>query len=74
MVKIYVKSTETMKRKIYMRGTTIKSFCEEIDMNFTYFSSMVNGNRPIGAANAKKIANALDVEMDELFDFRVPVK
>lgn len=74
MVKVYVKDTEKIKTEVYKRGITLKQFAADCSISFNYFSAVINGHKAIGAANAKKIADALDVKMDELFDFRVPVK
>ena len=49
------------------RGYSQEKFALKIDMDRTYYSSVESGKRNISLRNIKKIADGLDVSLEELF-------
>lgn len=49
------------------RGYSQEKFALKIDMDRTYYSSVEAGKRNISLKNIKKIADGLDVSLEELF-------
>ncbi|MBT8817445.1 helix-turn-helix domain-containing protein [Lactobacillus delbrueckii subsp. bulgaricus] len=49
------------------RGLSQEKFALKIDMDRTYYASVEAGKRNISLKNIKKIADGLDVTLEELF-------
>lgn len=49
------------------KGLSQERFALMIDMDRTYFSSVEAGKRNVAIRNINKIANGLDVSLEELF-------
>lgn len=49
------------------RGYSQEKFALKIDMDRTYYASVEAGKRNISLKNIKKIADGLDVSLEELF-------
>ncbi len=49
------------------RGLSQEKFALKIDMDRTYYASVEAGKRNISLRNIKKIADGLDVTLEELF-------
>lgn len=58
------------KRIKYLRlekGLSQEKFALKIDMDRTYYASVEAGKRNISLKNIKKIADGLEISLDELF-------
>ena len=51
------------------KGLSQMKLAEIIDMNFNYIGQIERGNANVTIDTIKLIANALDVEVKDLFDF-----
>lgn len=49
------------------RGYSQEKFALKIDMDRTYYASVEAGKRNISLKNIKKIADGLDISLEELF-------
>lgn len=49
------------------RGLSQEKFALSIDMDRTYYASVESGKRNISIKNIEKIANGLNVSLEELF-------
>lgn len=49
------------------KGLSQEKFALSIDMDRTYYASVESGKRNISLNNIEKIANGLDVSLEELF-------
>lgn len=49
------------------KGISQEKFALSIDMDRTYFASVESGKRNISINNIQKIANGLDITLEELF-------
>lgn len=49
------------------KGISQEKFALSIDMDRTYYASVENGKRNISIINIQKIANGLEITLEELF-------
>lgn len=49
------------------KGMSQEKFALSIDMDRTYFASVESGKRNISIVNIEKIANGLNISLEELF-------
>lgn len=52
-----------------LRGLSQMKLAEKVDMSFNYIGQIERGEANVTINTMKKIADALDVELKELFDF-----
>lgn len=50
-----------------LKGISQEKFALSIEMDRTYYASVESGNRNISIINIQKIANGLDITLEELF-------
>ena len=67
-MKIYIKDTNTTKRAIYESGVNFEQFAEQVGMNVSYLSQVLNRRVSVSIKMARRIAEALDVEIRDVFD------
>lgn len=64
---ITVRFGERIKKLRLNKGISQEKFAISIDMDRTYYASVENGKRNISIVNIEKIAQGLDVSLEELF-------
>ena len=67
-MKIYIKDTNATKRAIYESGVNFEQFAEQVGMNVSYLSQVLNRRVSVSIKMARRIAEALDVEIRDVFD------
>jgi len=67
-MKIYIKDTTATKRAIYESGVNFEQFAEQVGMNVSYLSQVLNRRVSVSIKMARRIAEALDVEIRDVFD------
>jgi DNA-binding XRE family transcriptional regulator len=66
-MKINLKDSNEFKMMIARKGYSQRTFAENIDMSYVYLNQIINNQlNPSGKA-AKKIADALSLEFDDIF-------
>lgn len=65
---IYIKNNY-LKKSMFLKGYNLSQLAVEIDVSLSYMSLIMNGKRNPSAKLAKKIAEILEVEIEELFIF-----
>lgn len=64
---IPVRFGERIKQLRLSKGISQEKFALSIDMDRTYYASVESGKRNISIINIQKIANGLDITLEELF-------
>ena len=64
---ITTKLGERIKKIRLSKGISQEKFALSIEMDRTYFASVENGKRNISIINIEKIANGLEISLEELF-------
>ena len=67
-MKIYIKDTAETKRAIYESGINFEQFADKVGMNVSYLSQVLNRRVSVSIKMARRIAEALDVEIRDVFD------
>ncbi|KKK34706.1 hypothetical protein WN59_06655 [Salinicoccus sediminis] len=62
-----------VRKEISLSGHNIKSFAGSIDVSYTYMSNILNGRACSGLV-AKRIAEALDVEISDIFEVKESIR
>lgn len=57
------------KRLMFVKGFNVSSFADEIGVGISYLSQILNSKKTPSPKLAKKIAETLEVEIEELFIF-----
>ncbi len=65
---IYIKNNY-LKKVMFLKGYNLSQLAIETDVSLSYMSMIMNGKRNPSAKLAKKIAEILDVRIEELFIF-----
>lgn len=64
---VIIKDVEKMKQMVVIQGFSQRSFAKHIGISHVQIGNMLNGKRNPSPHTAKKIADALDMEFDDLF-------
>lgn len=64
---ITTKLGERMKQIRLSKGISQEKFALSIEMDRTYYASVESGKRNISIINIEKIANGLEISLEELF-------
>ncbi|OFN40847.1 helix-turn-helix domain-containing protein [Staphylococcus sp. HMSC069E10] len=59
----------TFKQAMFLKGYNLSDLSKELGIGISYLSAIVNGKKTPSPKLAKNIANALDVEIKDLFYF-----
>lgn len=66
-MKIHLRDSHNFKMMIARNGYSQRTFAENIEMSYVYLNQIINNQlNPSGKA-AKKIADALNLEFDDIF-------
>lgn len=57
------------KKLMFIKGFNVSSLADEVGVGISYISQILNGKRSPSPKLAKKIAETLEVEIEELFIF-----
>lgn len=57
------------KKLMFIKGFNVTSFAEEVGVGVSYLSQILNGKKTPRPKLAKKIAETLEVEIEEVFSF-----
>lgn len=66
-MKITVKDTVEFQKIIMMVGHSIRSLAKESELSHGYVSQIISGDRHPGPKTAKKLAETLNKEFDDIF-------
>lgn len=66
-MKIMIRDVALLNELILKKGFTQRSFGREIEISPAYSNQVLSGKRNPGPKIAKKIADTLEVEFDEIF-------
>ncbi|PTH57677.1 helix-turn-helix domain-containing protein [Staphylococcus agnetis] len=67
MFKVYVKRND-LKKAMFIKGLNLSTLAIKAELSSTYLSQIVNGKKTPSPKLAKKIADALDVEIEDVFE------
>lgn len=70
-MKIYIKDSAATKRAIYELGINFEQFADKVGMNVSYLSQVLNRRVSVRVTMARRIAEALDADIKEVFTFEV---
>ncbi|MDW3910372.1 MULTISPECIES: helix-turn-helix transcriptional regulator [Staphylococcus] len=70
---IYIKN-HYLKKIMFLKGYNLSQLAIDTDVSLSYMSLIINGKRNPSAKLAKKIAEILEVEIEDLFIFEDEVK
>lgn len=70
---IYIKN-HYLKKIMFLKGYNLSQLAIDTDVSLSYMSLIINGKRNPSAKLAKKIAEILEVEIEDLFIFEEEVK
>ena len=59
----------SFKKAMFLKGYNLSDLSKELGIGISYLSSIANGKRTASPKLTKNIANALDVEIKDLFYF-----
>lgn len=65
---------EEINRLMFINGLMVKDLAAKVGISSTYMSSVMNANVPISPKLAKKMANALNVSIEDLFEVEIKTK
>ncbi|WP_017464906.1 helix-turn-helix domain-containing protein [Staphylococcus epidermidis] len=60
---------KSFKKAMFLKGYNLSDLSKELGIGISYLSSITNGKKIPSPKLAKNIANALDVEIKDLFHF-----
>ncbi|MCE5023389.1 helix-turn-helix domain-containing protein [Staphylococcus simulans] len=60
-----------VKKAMFIKGLNLSDLSRETEVGISYLSQIVNGKKVPSPKLAKKIANALDVEIEDIFEFEL---
>lgn len=66
---VYLDNQKT-KKLMFIKGFNVSSFAAEVGVGISYISQILNGKRSPSPKLAKKIAETLEVEIEDLFIFK----
>lgn len=58
------------KKLMFIKGFNVSSFADEVGVGISYISQIMNGKKSPSPKLAKKIAETLEVEIEDLFFFK----
>ncbi|KFE41948.1 helix-turn-helix transcriptional regulator [Staphylococcus agnetis] len=67
MFKVYVKRND-LKKAMFIKGLNLSTLAIKAEVSSTYLSQIINGKKTPSPKLAKKIADALDVEIEDVFE------
>ncbi len=70
LIKYLPKKTEILVA-MAKKGLNQSSLSETADVNKSTLSLFMNGKKTISATTARKVADTLDCEVEELFEFKI---
>lgn len=65
---IYI-NTVNLKKVMFLKGYNISELANELGIGVSYLSQILNNKKTLSPKLAKKIANTLSVEIQDIFDF-----
>lgn len=66
---VYLDNQKT-KKLMFIKGFNVSTFADEVGVGISYISQILNGKRSPSPKLAKKIAETLEVEIEDLFFFK----
>lgn len=66
---IYLDNQKT-KKLMFIKGFNVSTLADEVGVGISYISQILNGKRSPSPKLAKKIAETLEVEIEDLFFFK----
>jgi len=66
-VKISIINQEKTKKNIALKGYSIRGFSKRIKVSYSYLSQILSGNRYPSPSIAKKIADGLNEDIEDVF-------
>lgn len=64
-------SEKSVKKAMFLKGFNLSDLSKETGVGVSYLSSIINSKKIPSPKLAKKIADALDVEIEDIFEFEV---
>jgi len=65
---VVIKDLEKLRKRIIVKGFSQQAFGKHIGISQPYTVQLIKGKRNPSPQTAKKIADALDIKFDDLFD------
>lgn len=64
-------NNKKLKKAMFIKGFSLTDLAKEIGVGVSYLSQIVNGKKKPSPKLAKKIADALEVEVEDIFEFEL---
>ncbi|EJE55396.1 TPA: helix-turn-helix transcriptional regulator [Staphylococcus aureus] len=64
-------NTRKFKEAMFLKGFNLSDLSRETGVGISYLSQIINGKKILSPKLAKKMAEVLQVEVNELFEFEV---
>ncbi|UXR69076.1 helix-turn-helix transcriptional regulator [Staphylococcus sp. IVB6246] len=62
-------NTNNFKKAMFLKGFNLSDLSNKAEVSTTYLSQIVNGKKIPSPKTSKKIADALGVEIEDIFEF-----
>ncbi|EMC0291638.1 MULTISPECIES: helix-turn-helix domain-containing protein [Staphylococcus] len=64
-------NSHNFKKAMFLKGFNLSDLSNKAEISSTYLSQIVNGKKTPSPKLAKKIADALDVDIEDIFEFEI---
>lgn len=64
-------NSNALKKAMFLKGLNLSDLAIKTEVSTTYLSQIINGKKTPSPKLAKKIANVLDLDIEDLFEFEV---
>lgn len=64
-------NSDGFKKAMFLKGFNLSDLSNKAEVSATYLSQIVNGKKVPSPKLAKKIADALEVEVEDIFEFEL---
>lgn len=60
-----------LKKAMFLKGYNLSDLSKELGIGLSYLSSIIHGKKTPSPKLAKKIADVLDVDIEDIFEFEM---
>lgn len=64
-------NSNALKKAMFLKGLNISELAIKTEVSTTYLSQIINHKKTPSPKLAKKIANVLDVDIEDIFEFEI---
>lgn len=64
-------NSKNFKKAMFLKGFNLSDLSKETGVSISYLSSIINGKKTPSPKLAKNIANVLDLDIEDIFEFEI---